>query len=859
MVRSMLHFHTLSDRAGAVAYFRSMDYHFEGAELRAYTMGKGAELLGLPHEASIDHFRALIDNHDPFTGEVLTAAKRSDRDFARDMTVSLPKSVSIAASVGGDGRIDAAVDRALERMFAVMERDSATRVRKGGKDENRNTGNLVAFVFAHDTSRPIGGEPDPQKHRHVVIMNLTWDQEEGQWKAVQFQPLLKDSGYYNAIFRSELARELNDLGYPVEKTKDAFEITGIPSSAIRKFSRRTALIEHLADTLGIKSPEAKAKLGSTSREYKSKGRSWEDLVDGWRRRLSPAELEAVDAVRGEAVGPLTSVDRSREALAWAVDHCFERQSVVEQRTLVREALRHGLGDVTVEGIYEELGKRKDLIRRKLNGRDVVSTQGIRKEEDAILKFAVDGRGRYAPLGVKGAVVPETLELGKNKPPSKSQAEAIRHLWTSPDRVIVWGGKAGVGKTDALKAALAKVRVRWRAFATQSGASRGVLRESGFDNADTLAALFKSREMQESVRGGLIVVDEIGQTGTEEFRKLTNLATELDARILVVGDHRQHKSVARGDVIRLLTEKAGLPVAEVNEIKRQSGEYRQVAELLSAGEVGTAFEKLNGMGWVKESGVEDDYLAALKAGKTALIVAPTHAEGDRLTESIRERLKAEGKVKDEREIRRLRPLNMTKPEVQEAKKRPEPGMVFIRDAAYREETQAIGVGDILRSTAPIKDTEGRRIDTGSVMEVTGWTEKGIRVKTGSGLSRVLAADVGHVRAGYVTTSQSGQGKTVDRMFLWAPAATFPAVRMDTAYTSGTRGREQLTVYTDDKEGLLQAAKREDHRLLASDLVRQPRNGLRQRLKKHLSFLRRVASLGRDREHTIQPQLEIVHER
>ena len=146
-----------------------------------------------------------------------------------------------------------------------------------------------------------------------------------------------------------------------------------------------------------------------------------------------------------------------------------------------------------------------------------------------------------------------------------------------------------------------------------------------------------------------------------------------------------------------------------------------------------------------------------------------------------------------------------------------------------------------------------------MEMTGWAENGIRVKTGSGMNRVLPADIGHVRPGYVTTSQSGQGKTVDRMFLWVPAATFPAVRMDTAYTSGTRGREQLTVYTDDREGLLDAAKREDTRMLASDLVRQPRRGLRERLKRHVAFLRRVATLGRQPEPTLQPQQEQIYER
>src|ERR1051325_6796730 len=40
---------------------------------------------------------------------------------------------------------------------------------------------------------------------------------------------------------------------------------------------------------------------------------------------------------------------------------------------------------------------------------------------------------------------------------------------------------------------------------------------------------------------------------------------------------------------------------------------------------------------------DDYLAATREGKSALIIAPTHAEGDRLTEALRIQLKARGSL------------------------------------------------------------------------------------------------------------------------------------------------------------------------------------------------------------------------
>ena len=130
---------------------------------------------------------------------------------------------------------------------------------------------------------------------------------------------------------------------------------------------------------------------------------------------------------------------------------------------------------------------------------------------------------------------------------------------------------------------------------------------------------------------------------------------------------------------------------------------------------SALAKLDRMGWVKGSGVVDDYLTSLERGKSALIVVPTHQEGERLTQQIRDRLKADGKVTDERVVRRLRPLNYSQAELREAKTAPpEDGVLLIKFAAYREETQTLGVGDVVRATVPLKDMAGRTIETGTVM-------------------------------------------------------------------------------------------------------------------------------------------------
>ena len=109
---------------------------------------------------------------------------------------------------------------------------------------------MVWAEFIHTTSRPVDGMPDPQLHAHVFVFNTTWDEEEQRWKAGQFRELKRDAPYFQAAFRVRLANKLQDLGFGVERKRDDFEIAGIPTDVLKRFSRRTALIEKVAEETG---------------------------------------------------------------------------------------------------------------------------------------------------------------------------------------------------------------------------------------------------------------------------------------------------------------------------------------------------------------------------------------------------------------------------------------------------------------------------------------------------------------------------------------------------------------------------------------------------------------------------------
>jgi hypothetical protein len=94
----------------------------------------------------------------------------------------------------------------------------------------------------------------------------------------------------SAVPGVRLANRLQDLGFGVERKRDDFEIAGIPKDVLGRFSRRTAIIEKVAEERGITDPDRKGELGTETREKKKHDLTWEKLQQQWGSRLPPSPL-----------------------------------------------------------------------------------------------------------------------------------------------------------------------------------------------------------------------------------------------------------------------------------------------------------------------------------------------------------------------------------------------------------------------------------------------------------------------------------------------------------------------------------------------------------------------------------------
>ncbi len=872
----MLRIRAFTSASDAKRYFNESlspgDYFTRGQELQGQWAGRGAERLGLAGAVDKLAFHRLCDNLRPSTGERLTLRTNQNRRVAYDIGFSVPKSVSALFELTGDERILEAFRQSVrETMTRHMEPEMQTRVRKRGAFENRQTGEMVWADFVHRTGRPVDGVPDPQLHCHVFAFNATFDSKENAWKAGDFVGLKTDAPFFEAIQQSILGTKLVEMGYLIRHKAKGWEVEGVEQLTIDAFSRRTRQIESVAQELGVTDPDRKGELGARTRAKKAQNLSMEELRSNWESRITASERAALWQAYEQSqdrTGTSQSKGTPDEALAFALEDLLERVSVVHERQLLTAALKHSIGDVGIDDLQSSLQAavaEGRVLRRELDGRVLLTTPEVIAEERRMLAAAREGRGQFDPIK-SGEHVFTDEQL------NPQQRNAVSHMLSSTDQVMAVRGAAGAGKTRLMRETVNAIESTGRKvfpFAPWTDASRGTLRKDGFKDATTVATLLTSSQLQARTKDQVIWIDEAGTLGVRDMAKVLSIAQRQNARVILTGDTQQHRSIARGDAARLIEEHAGIRPAMVTTIVRQQiKEYREAVEHLASGELAQAVERLDALGAIREvdnshrhNEVAKEYVDSVKSKRSTVVVSPTHAEGRKTTETIREALKQEGLLGvDERDVATL--VNLKLSDAAKAERRHyEKGLIVqmrktvkgfrpgermevmghhssnkalhVRSTVdgrekvlpleqapnfevYRKEKRQFAVGDRVRFTKNHRTYDNHRLDNGTMRTIDHFDSDG-RIVLDNGWR--IGKEHGHLTHGYVVTSHASQSKTVDHVIIAQGAESFAASDMEQFYVSVSRGVSKISVFTDDKEAMVKAVDRTRERLSATELLQQ----------------------------------------
>jgi conjugative relaxase-like TrwC/TraI family protein len=839
------------NRAGAETYFDEHlshnDYYTQAETEHGHWIGAGVERLGLQPGGVVSRetFLKLCDNQHPETGEQLTQQQFRERRIYFDFVCSPPKSVSILAVTMNDRRIIEAHKEASGIALRELEQFAATRIRKGGIEEgDRVTGNLVGAAFLHTSSRAL----DPQLHTHFVLFNCTWDKKEQRWKALQTGDMFGALNYGTAVYRNELAKRLHQLGYSTRRTGSAFEIEGVESKFIERFSKRSQqrdmAVKRQETKLGRKlTKQEVAHVVHQSRPKKLKGASDEQVRQQQLGEIGFFEKRAlrkvVAAADGLPVAPVQTVTESA-AVEYGLAHVFERASVVPQHKILEAGLVKGCGQLELEQLKNELNGKTNLVRVGSE----VSTRDILGKELYLIRSVNAGVEAVAPI------------TSRYEPPARlgpDQRKALEHVLTSPDQFTGFRGLAGSGKSTALVELATALCHRGydSIFCAPTASAADTLRKevSYLAKTMTLQKLLADPHAQSRLSpGSVIVLDEAGAVGLDDMAKLFELARLRNCRVIMSGDTGQHSSVPKGDALRILEQYSNYQFSELTTIRRQKPEvFRQIVKLAAAKQPDQAFAKLMELGAVTEVPADarhtdngrlyqkaaDAYVSATKQGRSALLVSPTWAEIEAVTEKVRETLKTDGVVsQDELAFPVFDSFSWTEAQKKNASQY-EPGqrLRFVRKTRKFDRGETVEVAAVVENGLRVRRPDGTEVDfipanASSTFDVGEARE--LKVAAGDWLllqanhgrefingervqvreiqnGRITLADGRQLPAsfntfthGYAVTSHSSQSKTVDEVLLVASSRSFAAVNREQFYVSISRGRERVHVFTDDTE-------------------------------------------------------------
>ncbi|MCY7413128.1 MAG: relaxase domain-containing protein [Salinibacterium sp.] len=752
-----------------------------------------------------------------------------------DFTFSIPKSASILWGVSDattQERIVHAHHAAVAEVIAYMEREvAATRAgttAQGGAVAQVDVAGLIATAFDHFDSRA----GDPHLHTHVVISNKVQTVLDGKWRSLDGRPMHEAvvalSELHETLFADALTRSLGVQWEMRERGRDrhpTWAISVVPETLVAEFSTRSRHIDVETDRLieayvsrhgrrpnpvTIMKLRAQATLATRPAKHVH---SLVELTAAWRERAARVLEEDVTTVAGAAsANPPALVLRAEDvpleeigALGLSVMTAVsEKRSTWRHWNLTAEAARqtmqHRFASASdreaVVGLVVDAAERASLritppelasspaafqrddgtsVFRPRHSIVFTSTE-LLDAESRLLERAADVTGPRVAAATLHSAAHARLPGGGVL--ANDQLAALAAIAGSGRVLDVLVGPAGAGKTTAMNA----LRRAWEAAQgagsvvglAPSAAAAQVLAEDLGVTTENLAKWWQNHLAHGATFRAcqLVIIDEASLAGTLPLDRITALAADAGAKVLLVGDYAQLQSVDAGGALSLLVN-ARADAPELIDVHRFVHEWEKTASLgLRRGnpesiDLYVAHDRVcEGSTEAMADVAYEAWRADARAGRATVLISDSTEAVASLNVRARTELILEGRVD------------------------------ALREVALHDGTRA-AVGDTI-----ITRRNDRTLRAGRTWVRNGdrWAVIGVHRNGGvevrqqgrrRGSTVLLPAEyvTRHVELGYAITAHRAQGITTDT----AHVVVAPGMTRENLYVAMTRGRETNSAY------------------------------------------------------------------
>ncbi|EOW3196962.1 conjugative transfer relaxase/helicase TraI [Escherichia coli] len=396
---------SISSIKGDAGYYSHEDNYYASGSLESRWMGEGAEKLGLKGEVASADMDAVRQGKLPDGSDLSRMVNGVNKHRSGyDLTFSAPKSVSVMALVGEDRRFIEAHNRAVAVVMQEVEKLVSARITEEGKTETVLTGNMVAALYNHDTSRDL----DPQLHTHALVFNATFAGEK--WRSLASDTRMKTGFSENLyatkialgnLYRSVLREDIESMGFEtVAAGKNGlWELKDVP---VDVFSSRSQAIREAAG------PDASAKSRDVAALDTRQAKAWADpelLKADWRRRLTEEKFDIDNYIsqaqtRVEPPGPAVGGTEGIRATGQPGDASSAQISESDVQKAVSDTIS-ALSDKKVRFTWSE------MLAGTVNR--LPSAPGLFEQARAGIDAAIEGQ-RLIPLDREKGIFTSDIHL-----------------------------------------------------------------------------------------------------------------------------------------------------------------------------------------------------------------------------------------------------------------------------------------------------------------------------------------------------------------------------------------------------------------------------------------------------------------
>lgn len=654
----MMSFKSISNATQAAQYYEDLaveDYYELGGEPAGYWLGQLQSLLYLSDRVQTGELGKMLQGYHPITGEALASNAGTDHKAGWDMTFSAPKSVSVAWALAQEETkvaIQNAQKKAVKAGISFLEKYAFSNRDRGEMSGSINQ--VIAVAYEHSTSR----SQDPQLHTHVLVANLGL-RVDGSACAIDFDSRWKLA--VGAVYRAELAYELQQLGFQIEQdVKKSFSINGIPQKLCDAFSKRRQAIVEQAEKYGVTSSQGMQIATFATRENKIGEISRSKLFQKWKSESIALGYQPDLIQQCQIYQPIQSKMLTAMEIFTALHQQMSTFTPQQLHHTVAVAAQGHMNGDGINQYVDEILKNSELVRlqsinpkldRGLDQNELrFTTQTQLNLEHKLLDQT---RNRQDETMHQIEVSPTLIEQSKL---TLEQQRAFEHITTQAGGVKLIQGMAGTGKgylPGVAYLAWEQKSFKVRGATLAAKASQG-LQESTQIPSQTLHSLIHQLNTgkTELTSKTVLVIDEAGMVGSRQLTQILDYAEQGQAKVVLVGDHQQLQPIDAGGAFRLLAQNLGY--ASLQNIQRQIEiADRQIVMQLASGQSEQALVAIRKQGNLHVQSTQENALENLindwwqakldQPSTSTLILAGTRSDLYRLNQAARLKMQSSGSL------------------------------------------------------------------------------------------------------------------------------------------------------------------------------------------------------------------------